>query len=318
MVWIPGGEFTMGTDDPQSYPPERPAHRVRVTGFWMDAADVTNAEFARFVAATGYVTTAERKPDWEEIQKEVPPGTPEPPADKLVPASMVFTPPSGPVPLSSIAGWWSLVPGASWRHPEGPGSSIEGREDHPVVQVSWDDAVAYARWAGKRLPAEAEWEFAARGGLEGKRYAWGAEFRPGGKFMANTFQGHFPDRNTAEDGFERTSPVRSFPPNGYGLYDMTGNVWQWCADWFRPDTYQAEAGQGVVVNPAGPPSSFDPSEPYQPERVTRGGSFLCTEQYCSNYRPSARRGTAADTGLSNVGFRCVMSLPIRGTRQQPL
>jgi formylglycine-generating enzyme required for sulfatase activity len=229
MVWIPSGEFTMGTNDVRSFPNERPAHRAHVEGFRIDEHDVTNAEFAKFVEATGYVTTAERKPDWNELKKELPPGTPKPDESVLVAGSLVFTPTSGPVPLNDLSAWWRWVPGASWRHPEGPGSTIEGRKNHPVVQVPWDDAVAYAKWAGKRLPTEAEWEFAARGGLEGKRYAWGDESRPGGKYVANTWQGLFPVTNTAEDGFVGTSPVKSFPPNGYGLYDMAGNVWQWSA-----------------------------------------------------------------------------------------
>lgn len=222
MVLIPAGQYTMGTDDPKSFPNERPAHQVKVNSFWMDEHDVTNAEFEKFVKATGYVTTAERKPDWEELKKQLPPGTPKPDDSVLVPGSMVFTPTTGPVDLRNMEAWWRWVPGASWRHPEGPDSNIKGRENHPVVQVSWDDAVAYAKWAGKRLPTEAEWEFAARGGLENKRYAWGDEFQPGGKWMANIWTGDFPYHNTAEDGFKGTAPVKSFPPNGYGLYDMGG------------------------------------------------------------------------------------------------
>jgi formylglycine-generating enzyme len=220
MVWIPSDEFTMGTDDVRSFPNERPAHKMRVEGFWIDEHDVTNAEFAKFVDATGYVTTAEKRPDWEGLKKQLPPGTPKPDDGVLVAGSLVFTPLSRPVPLNDLSAWWRWVPGANWRHPEGPGSNVESRENHPVVQVSWDDAVAYAKWAGKRLPTEAEWEFAARGGLEGKGYAWGDEFTPGGKYVANTWQGLFPVTNTAEDGFVGTSPVKSFPSNGYGLYDM--------------------------------------------------------------------------------------------------
>ena len=307
MVWIPGGEFTMGTDDVNSFPNERPAHRVHVEGFWIDEHDVTNAEFAKFVEATGYVTTAERKPDWEGLKKELPPGTPKPDDSVLVAGALVFTPTKQPVPLNDLSAWWRWVPGASWRHPEGPGSTVRGRENHPVVQVSWDDAVAYAKWAGKRLPTEAEWEFAARGGLENKRYSWGDEFRPGGKYMANTWQGLFPVTNTAEDGYVGTSPVKSFPPNGYGLYDMAGNVWQWCGDWYRVDAFTELASKNVCSDSGGPSESWDPADPYTPKRVVKGGSFLCNPSYCESYRPSARRGTPPDTGSSHTGFRCVVS-----------
>jgi sulfatase modifying factor 1 len=311
MVWVPGGEFLMGTDDAQADPAERPAHRVRVDGFWIDQTEVTNAEFRRFVDATGYVTTAERPIDWEQLKSESPPGTPKPPDEKLVPGSLVFTPPDRPVPLDNPTNWWRWVPGANWRHPEGPGSSIAGKDEHPVVHVSWDDATAYARWAGKRLPTEAEWEFASRGGLGAKKYAWGDDFQPAGKSLANTWQGHFPESNTDEDGFPRTSPVKSFPANGFGLYDMMGNVWEWCSDWYRPDTYRLDASSAVVHNPTGPEKSYDPNEPYQPERVIRGGSFLCSDNYCTNYRPSARRGTATDSGMSHLGFRCVLTAEMK-------
>ena len=307
MRWIPPGEFTMGTDNPNSMANERPGHRVQVAGFWMDETTVTNAQFERFVKATGYVTTAEKKPEWEELKKQVPPGTPKPDASQLVPGSLVYTPPDHPVPLDDMANWWRWVPGANWRHPEGPTTNVRGRDNEPVVQVSWDDAVAYAKWAGKRLPTEAEWEYAARGGLEGKRFAWGDEFRPGGKYMANTFQGHFPDVSTPEDGFARRSPVKSFPANGYGLYDMAGNVWQWTSDWYRADYFADLAHRGVAKDPKGPPSSLDPNDPYAPKRVIKGGSFLCNASYCESYRPSARRGTPPDTGSEHVGFRCVKS-----------
>ena len=305
MRWIPPGEFTMGTDSGQSMANERPAHRVRLDGFWIDETPVTNAEFARFVKATRYETTAERAPKWEELRKQLPPGTPKPDASQLVPGSLVYTPPSQPVPLDDMSGWWRWVPGASWRHPEGPQSTIDGREAEPVVQVSWDDADAYAKWAGKRLPTEAEWEYAARGGLEGKRFAWGDEFRPGGKYMANTFQGHFPDQSVSEDGYPRRSPVKAFPANGYGLYDMAGNVWQWTGDWYRIDYFADLAHAGVAANPRGPKESFDPGDPYPKKRVIKGGSFLCNVSYCESYRPSARRGTPPDTGSEHVGFRCV-------------
>jgi formylglycine-generating enzyme len=307
MVWIHGGEFTMGTDDIRSFPNERPAHRIHVEGFWIDEHDVTNAEFAKFVEATGYLTTAEKKPDWEELKKELPPGTPKPDDSILVPGSLVFTPTSGPVPLDDLSAWWRWVPGACWRHPEGPDSNLSGRENHPVVQVSWEDAMAYAKWVGKRLPTEAEWEYAARGGLEGKRYSWGDEFRPEGKYMANTWQGQFPVTNTEEDGFAGTSPVKSFPPNGYGLYDMAGNVWQWCSDWYRVDAFVQLASRNVCSDSGGPSDSWDPVDPNTPKRVVKGGSFLCNPSYCESYRPSARRGTPPDTGSSHTGFRCVVS-----------
>ncbi len=307
MAWIPAGAFLMGTNDKESFPNERPAHLVQVQGFWMDEHDVTNAEFSKFVEATGYVTTAERKINWEDLKKELPPGTPKPDDSALAPGALVFTPTSGPVPLNDLSAWWRWVHGANWRHPEGPESSIQGRENHPVVQVSWYDAVAYAQWAGKRLPTEAEWEFAARGGLESKRYVWGDEFKPGGKYMANTWQGIFPVRDTGEDGFVGTSPVGSFPANGYGLYDMAGNVWQWCSDWYRVDTNLENASKNVCRNPGGPAESYDPGDPYCPKRVVKGGSFLCNPDYCESYRPSARRGTPPDSGSSHTGFRGVIS-----------
>jgi formylglycine-generating enzyme len=307
MAWIPEGAFLMGTNDKESFPNERPAHLVQVQGFWMDEYDVTNAEFSKFVEATGYLTTAEREINWEDLKKEVPPGTPKPDPNTLAPGSLVFAPTAGPVPLNNLSAWWRWVRGADWRHPEGPQSSIKGRENHPVVQVSWLDAVAYAQWAGKRLPTEAEWEFAARGGSESKRFAWGDEFKPGGKFMANTWQGLFPVRDTGNDGFVGTSPVGSFPANGYGLYDMAGNVWQWCSDWYRVDTNLEAASKNVCRNPRGPAESYDPGDPYSPKRVVKGGSFLCNPDYCESYRPSARRGTPPDTGSSHTGFRCVIS-----------
>jgi len=312
MEWIPGGEFTIGTDDQNSMANERPAHRVTIKGFWMDINTCTNAQFSKFVAATGYVTTAEKKPDWEEMKKQLPPGTPKPPDSVLVAGSLVFVPTKTEVPFDDMSRWWIWTPGASWQHPEGPGSTIRGRENYPVVQVSWDDAVAYAKWAGKRLPTEAEWERAARGGLEGKRYVWGDEFRPGGKYMANTWQGVFPVKDTGDDGFAGTAPVGSFPANGYGLHDMAGNVWNWCGDWYDSVLYRgtdsSKACPLCSMNPNGPVKSNDPDDPYTPKRVIKGGSFLCNPQYCESYRPSARRGMPPDTGTSHVGFRCVLSV----------
>jgi formylglycine-generating enzyme required for sulfatase activity len=268
----------------------------------MDATELTNAQFRKFVDATGYVTVAERVPTVEEILKNVPPGTPPPRKEDLVAGSLVFHPTKTPVDTRDYSQWWSWTPDASWKHPEGPGSSLEGRENHPVVQVAWDDAVAYAKWAGKRLPTEAEWEFAARGGLENKPYVWGDEPLSETKPQANIWQGHFPNQNTLKDGFERTAPVMSFPPNNYGLYDMAGNVWEWCSDWFDEQLYPKRAGS-VVVDPTGPETPPGPA--YNARRTERGGSFLCCDEYCSRYRPSARHGGAPDTGMSHVGFRCV-------------
>ena len=316
MVWIPGGQFTMGTDDANSLANERPAHRVKLDDFWMDEHDVTNAEFRKFVKVTGYVTTAEKPIDWEEMKTQVPPGTPKPPVEKLQPGSLVYTPPDHPVDLRDMSNWWTWTAGANWKHPEGPKSNIDGKDDYPVVQVSWDDAVAYAKWAGKRLPTEAEWEFAARGGAKtDTRFWWGDEFRPDKRFMCNTYTGEFPVKDTAEDGYAGTSPWRAFPPNGYGLYDMAGNVWQWTADLYREDAHElvadqiAKSGAGFCMNPAGPTSTFNPvrSVAENPERVVKGGSFLCNVNYCESYRPTARRGIPPDTGSGHVGFRCVKS-----------
>ncbi len=311
MVWVPGGEFTMGTAGSPARANERPAHRVRVDGFWMDATEVTNAQFAEFVRATGYVTVADRPADWEEIKRQVPSGTAKPPPEMLAPGSLVFTPPNRQVPLDNHAAWWSWTPGADWRHPEGPGSTMEDRLDHPVVHVAWEDAVAYAEWAGKRLPTEAEWEFASRGGLDGKRFTWGDDPPTPGHSRANIWHGEFPHRNTKDDGYFRTAPVKTFEPNGYGLYDTAGNVWEWCGDWYRADVYAIRVRQlgtgGVAENPDGSDRPWDPREPRSPSRVSRGGSFLCHVTYCESYRPGARRGTSADTGMSHLGFRCVMT-----------
>lgn len=300
MVWIPGGPFRMGSDS--FYPEERPAHRVHVDGFWMDESPVTNAEFARFVA-TGYVSVAERAPDPADY-----PGVD--PA-LLVPGSLVFRRPPHRVSLREVGAWWAYVPGACWRHPEGPGSTLEGREAHPVVHVAYEDAAAYAAWAGKALPTEAEWEFAARGGLDGATYVWGDEFAPGGRMMANTWQGEFPWQNLETDGFGGTSPVGSFPANGYGLFDMAGNVWEWTGDFFRPH-HPEEAG-GACCIPRNPRvDSAQGSHPsggpgaHIPRRVLKGGSHLCAPNYCLRYRPAARQGEAVDTSTGHLGFRCVV------------
>ena len=308
MVWIPGGEFSMGSTDPLARPDEQPVHRVRVHGFWADITEVTNAQFAAFVAATGYKTVAERPVDWEELQKQVPAGTPKPADELLLPGSLVFVAPNAPVDTNDVAQWWQWTRGADWKHPDGPGSSIEGRDALPVVQVCYEDAVAYCQWAKKRLPTEAEWEFAARGGREHSVNAWGDD--PIDATRANTWQGHFPDRNTGEDHYVGLAPVRSFPPNGYGLYDTAGNVWEWCSDLYRPDTYARQVviagNDGITIDPKGPDSSMDPRNPSEPvSRVHRGGSFLCNDSYCASYRVAARMACSPDTGMSHVGFRCV-------------
>jgi len=278
----------------------RPIHRVYVDGFWMDRTEVTNEQFEEFVKATGYVTIAEQTPKAEDF--------PDAPPENLVAGSTVYTPTPAAVPLDSHYRWWGYVKGANWRHPLGPESDLRGRGKYPVVHIAYDDAVAYAHWAGKRLPSEAEWEFAARGGLSGTLYAWGDELKPGGKWMANTFQGRFPveGQDTGEDGFVGIAPVAQFPPNGYGLYDIAGNVWEWCSDWYRHDYYAFLAeNYEVASNPKGPDASFDPAEPTERKRVHRGGSFLCTDQYCTRYMVGSRGKGEVSTGSNHVGFRCV-------------
>ena len=312
-MWVPGGNFSMGTDEEKAYPAEKPSHHVFVAGFWMDATEVSNEQFKKFVDATGYVTVAERIPDWEQLKAQLPPGTPKPRSENLVAGSLVFTPAKEPVLVDDPALWWSWTAGASWRHPEGHGSNLDGLWDHPVVHIAFEDAMAYAQWTGKRLPTEAEWEFAARGGLKSKRYVWGDDFKPEGNHMANIWQGTFPNENKVEDGYARTAPVKSFPPNAYGLYDMVGNVWEWCSDWYDARLYARMDKLQVSTNPAGPVKSFDFEAPYAQRRVTKGGSFLCAENYCRNYRPSARRGTDWDTGMSNLGFRCVLGKGMQAT-----
>jgi formylglycine-generating enzyme len=309
MVWIPPGQFDMGGIGPEARKDEFPIHRVRVDGFWMDETVVTNAEFRKFVKATDYLTTAEKKPDWNEMKKTLPPGTPKPQESMLVPGSMVFVPTKGPVPLDDPSRWWKWTPGASWKHPFGPGSRLEAKDDgYPVVHVSWEDAVAYCKWAGKHLPTEAEWEYACLGGGPARRFIWG-EKPPSNTFHpANLWQGGFPYERKPLDGYLYTAPAKSFEPNGYGLYNMIGNVWEWCSDWYRDDYYATLAQDPKpAVNPRGPEESRDPDNPFTPMKVTRGGSFLCNEGYCSSYRPAARMKSSPDSGLSNVGFRAVMS-----------
>lgn len=307
MVLIPGGRFSMGGDDDQAWRDEYPKHIVVVDSFWMDVHEVTNAQFSAFVEATGYLTTAEKAVDWEEIKKELPPGTPKPDASQLAPASLVFVPADKPVSLLDVSQWWQWRQGANWRQPEGPGSSIVGKDNHPVVHVSWFDAVAYCDWVGKRLPTEAEWEYASRGGLTDAVYAWGNEDLRSGKPKANTWEGAFPYRNDKSDGFYFTAPVQSYQANNYGLYDIAGNVWEWCADLYHEDYYKTLAGK-TTHNPQGPKTSYDSNEPYALKRVSRGGSFLCHESYCSGYRNSMRMKTTPDTGSMHTGFRAVVSL----------
>jgi formylglycine-generating enzyme required for sulfatase activity len=302
MVWIPGGRFTMGGDDPHAAVAERPVHPVAVDGFFMDARTVTNREFGAFVAATGYVTVAERSPDTAELMGQLPPGTPPPDPALLVPGALVFAPTGQPVDLGNWSRWWRWTPGADWRHPEGPGSSIDGRDDHPVVQVAWADAVAYATWAGRRLPTEAEWEFAARGGASHSRHAWGDASFDRDHPQAHIYTGTFPVHPAAP------TAVGRYPANPFGLYDMAGNVWQWTLDWYRPDSYAADAARGLVVNPTGPSRSLDPRTEGEPARVIRGGSYLCNDSYCRGYRVSARSPGAPDTGTSHIGFRTVMTV----------
>ena len=304
MVWIPGGEFIMGSDtDPQRRSDETPAHPVNIEGFWMDITEVTNAQFAEFVKATGYITTSEKPIDWEELKSQVPPGTPRPPDEMLQAASMVFTQTEMPVDLNNYLNWWTFIKGADWKHPQGPLTSIENKKDHPVVQVSWDDAVAYCKWAGKRLPTEAEWEFAARGGSMDAIYPWGND-KDLPKYT-NSWQGNFPNVNTNEDGYNTTAPVKSFPANNYGVYEIAGNVWEWCSDWYDVNYYQDCLLKGEIINPAGPAKPNDPNQPFNLVRVKRGGSFLCNDVYCSSYRITARMSTSYDTGQDHSGFRCV-------------
>jgi formylglycine-generating enzyme len=301
MIRIPGGTFRMGSD--KHYPEEAPVHRVAVDAFWMDRTPVTNRQFKAFVRATGHVTSAQIAPEAKDYSGAL--------AHMLYAGSLVFTPPARPVDLRNWSEWWSFLKGADWRHPYGPKSNINGRDNHPVVHVTFADAVAYARWAGKELPTEAQWEFAARGGRDGADYAWGDEFTPGGVHMANTWQGEFPRENSCADGFERTSPVTAFPPNGYGLQDMIGNVWEWTTDWYsQQHTADAPKACCIPENPRGgcEDASYDPTQPSIKiaRKVIKGGSHLCAPNYCRRYRPAARHAQPVDTSTSHVGFRCII------------
>jgi formylglycine-generating enzyme required for sulfatase activity len=303
MKFIRGGSFMMGADNNQASEDEYPKHTVQVNSFWIDETEVTNAEFKKFVDATGYITTAEQKPDWEALKKTVPPGTPKPHDSVLVAASLVFKPAAGPVNLQDYSQWWSWIAGADWKHPQGPASSINGKDNFPVVHVSWYDAMAYCKWAGKRLPTEAEWEYAARGGLTNAIYPWGNEHVNAGQPKTNSWEGKFPYFNEMKDHYTNASPVKSFAPNGYGLYDVAGNVWEWCSDWYDAGYYASL--RGATTDPEGPSKSFDPEDPYTPKKSLRGGSFLCNDNYCSGYRVARRMKSSPDTGLEHTGFRCV-------------
>ncbi len=305
MVWIKGGIFSMGADNEQGRRDEYPKHTVKLNGFFMDVSEVTNEQFAAFVKATGYITTAEKDVKWEDLKKQLPAGTEKPSPEMLKAASLVFVPTENPVNLQDYSQWWQWMHNANWQHPKGPGSDIAGKEKFPVVHVSWDDANAYCKWAGKRLPTEAEWEYAARGGLKNNIYAWGNENVDSGKIKCNYWQGSFPNKNENTDGFFGEAPVKTFAPNGYGLYDMAGNVWEWTADLYNNTYYEQVAKINSVNNPKGPVKSYDPDEPTISKRVMRGGSFLCNESYCSGYRVAARMKSSADSGMEHLGFRCV-------------
>lgn len=305
MVFIEGGTFDMGADNDQARADEYPKHPVKVESFWIDVHEVTNAQFEKFVEATGYITEAEKDVNWEEMKTQLPPNTPKPADSMLIAGSMVFTPPTDAVPLNDYSKWWKWVPGASWKHPEGSESNIKGRENHPVVHICYNDALAYCKWAGKRLPTEAEWEYAARGGLQNNIYPWGNEHIENGMPKANSWNGHFPNQNTQKDGFVRTSPVQSYAPNNYGLYDMAGNVWEWTSDWYDMNYYQSLPTDKVTTNPKGPEKSYDERNLYDKRKTIRGGSFLCNDSYCSSYRVAARMPGEISTGMSHTGFRCV-------------
>ncbi len=303
MVLIPGGTLNMGGDNDQANQNEFPKHKVLVDSFYMDQTEVTNESFAKFVEASGYKTVAERAINWEEMKKNLPEGTPKPHDTILVPGALVFTKTQGKVDINNPAAWWRWTPGANWLHPSGPSSDIKDNMNHPAVQLAWEDADAYCKWAGKRLPTESEWEWAARGGKKDMIYPWGNDYVEDGAPKANFFQGLFPYNNTLNDGYELTSPVKTYPPNSYGLYDMAGNVWEWCSDWFDFEYYKKASSK--VKKEIGPEKGFNPYMPFQQEKVIRGGSFLCNDSYCSGYRNARRMGSTIDTGLNHTGCRCV-------------
>lgn len=307
MVLIPAGDFPMGSEGGMAREDESPVHSVHVDAFWMDQTEVTNAQFKAFVDATGYITTAEKKPNWEELKKELPPDTPKPNDSLLQAASLVFEATDGPVNLNDYGAWWQWKPKASWQNPRGNGSSIENKLDHPVVHISWYDAQAYAAWAGKRLPTEAEWEWAANGGNKKTTYPWGEETITEGLPKANAWEGSFPYQNTLKDQFFYTAPVGSFEPNAFGLFDMAGNVWEWCSDWYDYTYYNSFKSQ-KAINPRGPEVPYDPYQPFLKQKVMRGGSFLCNDAYCSGYRVASRMKSTPDTGLQHTGFRLVKTI----------
>ena len=308
MRLIPGGNFSMGAHKPGEYQREYPVRDVYIDAFYMDTVEVTNAQFLKFTEETGYVTTAEKDVDWNELKKQVPPGTPKPPDEMMKPGSLIFNPPEGEVDLNNHFQWWAWKVGANWKNINGEENPDSLKMRHPVVQVSFYDAEAYCKWKGGRLPTEAEWERAARGGLEGKRFVWGDEDPVHNPSLANIWQGKFPTENTGADGYLNTAPVGSFSKNGFGLYDMSGNVWEWCSDLFNEEYYQSLEGIKLCRNPRGPERSFDSRDPYALKRVIKGGSYLCHNSYCENYRPSAREASSEDTGMPHVGFRCVLEV----------
>ena len=308
MVFIPAGEFVMGGRSEQALPREFPRHTVRVSSFYMDKNEVTNRQFSEFVDQTGYRTVAERVIEWEELRKQLPPGTEKPHDSILQPGSLVFQPKKGVTSFDHHFQWWIWKTGANWKQPDGPGSSIDGKDDHPVVHIALTDAKAYAEWAGKRLPTEAEWEYAARGGIEGNSYPWGNSDVNVSPYRCNFWQGIFPSENTGADGFIGTAPVRSFAANGYGLFDMAGNVWEITSDWYDPEYYQTLSQSTYAINPKGPDQSHNPHSPYGEFTVIKGGSFLCNDSYCSSYRISARMPLEKDAAMNHVGFRCVKDI----------